>query len=56
MKRISARKTAKDCDCGGYTTVVDSRVDKFGRIRRRRLCMICGKRFSTLEVRILQRN
>lgn len=36
------------CSCGGDTRVVDSRVQDLG-LRRRRLCLECGKRFSTLE-------
>lgn len=36
------------CSCGGDTRVVDSRDTEKG-LRRRRLCMDCGFRFSTLE-------
>jgi len=36
------------CKCGGDTRVVDARVLENG-VRRRRLCMDCGFRFSTLE-------
>jgi len=36
--------------CDGHTTVIDSRRLKgTGDIRRRRLCMKCGERFSTYE-------
>jgi transcriptional regulator NrdR family protein len=39
------------CSCGGETRVVDSRLlDK--ALRRRRTCMECGNRFSTLETAI----
>ena len=36
------------CKCGGDTRVVDSRIVE-GGLRRRRLCLDCGFRFSTLE-------
>lgn len=42
------------CDnCGGRQSfVVDSRPNKNGRlIRRRRECVACAKRFSTIEVK-----
>jgi len=37
------------CVCGGATKVVDSRLVEGGHIRRRRKCLVCGTRFSTLE-------
>lgn len=39
------------CDCGGNTTVKDSRPVPFGMIRRRRKCNVCHQRFSTFEVK-----
>lgn len=36
------------CSCGGDTRVVDSRPQETS-LRRRRLCVQCGRRFSTLE-------
>ena len=47
-------KGVKDCECGGETTVIATRMDGYGRIRRRRKCLICGRRFTTLEVRDLR--
>ena len=41
------------CSCGGDTRVVDSRVQDVG-LRRRRLCMDCGNRFSTLETVLIE--
>ena len=39
------------CECGGRTSVVDSRnTDDNKCVRRRRLCEECGARFSTLEI------
>lgn len=35
--------------CGGDTTVIDSRVYE-DHVKRRRLCLKCGKRFSTKEI------
>lgn len=35
-------------NCGGWTTVVDSRMIS-GTVRRRRECVQCGQRFSTEE-------
>ncbi len=37
-------------NCGGMTKVVDSRNSSYKRKYRRRLCLECGKRFSTWEV------
>jgi len=37
------------CSCNGHTRVVDSRPQG-ASLRRRRLCMECGNRFSTLEM------
>ena len=39
------------CDCGGNTTVKNSRPVPFGMVRRRRKCKACGARFSTFEVK-----
>jgi transcriptional regulator NrdR family protein len=41
------------CSCGGDTRVVDSRIIG-ASLRRRRLCMECGKRFSTLETVLVE--
>jgi transcriptional regulator NrdR family protein len=38
------------CKCGSDSAVIDSRPHK-NSIRRRRKCMACGARWSTLEVR-----
>jgi transcriptional regulator NrdR family protein len=43
------------CDCGGGTHVFDTRakidvVSKELYVRRRRECIKCGKRFSTVEM------
>ena len=41
----------KQCPvCGADSTVIDSRIDPQGRIRRRRKCEDCGFRYTTLEV------
>lgn len=41
----------KECfDCGGDTTVVDSRLHYSGGIYRRRKCLVCGFLFSTMEI------
>ena len=38
------------CEKKGETSVVDSRPTEDGTaIRRRRLCTICGERFTTFE-------
>lgn len=37
------------CRCGGSTQVLDSRLDEYNCVRRRRVCTACGKRFSTWE-------
>lgn len=36
-------------ECGGPTSVIDSRLTDAG-VRRRRFCAVCEHRFSTLEV------
>jgi len=36
--------------CGDLSKVVDSRLNGPGRVRRRRQCLGCGQRFSTLEM------
>jgi hypothetical protein len=40
------------CQCGGFTEVNDSRPRMDGGIRRRRRCVKCGERFTTMEVRV----
>ena len=37
--------------CGGYTKVVDSRFCN-GDIKRRRECLECARRFTTMEIRV----
>ena len=39
----------KDCPCGGYMVVVDTR-DRGDRVYRRRECDCCKKRITTCEV------
>jgi transcriptional regulator NrdR family protein len=36
--------------CGRKTHVIDSRPGASYGLRRRRECMVCGRRFNTLEV------
>lgn len=36
--------------CGADTTVINTRENQNGTIRRRRECLICGQRFTTREV------
>jgi transcriptional regulator NrdR family protein len=36
-------------ECGGDTKVIDSRPSKNNRIRRRRECLFCDKRWTTYE-------
>lgn len=41
------------CKCGGSTAVMDTRVSVEGGesfVRRRRECLKCGARFSTIEI------
>lgn len=38
------------CTCGADSDVLDSRRDRHGVIRRRRRCVKCGTRWSTIEV------
>lgn len=40
------------CRCGADTQVTDSRAGAFDTIRRRRVCVACGGRFTTFESRI----
>ena len=47
-KRITYAKYCPDCD--GSTTITDSRLRPDGAIHRRRECLVCGFRFSTIEV------
>lgn len=51
QKLIAGRGGSKafPCSCGGATGVNDSRSSGDG-IRRRRICLTCGKRFTTYEV------
>ena len=35
--------------CGGETRVVDKRMSTGNAVRRRRECLVCGKRFTTYE-------
>ena len=35
--------------CGGETRVIDKRLTKGNVVRRRRVCLSCGKRFTTYE-------
>jgi transcriptional repressor NrdR len=37
-------------NCKGKTDVIDSRINPKKQIRRRRKCMKCGYRFSTIEI------
>lgn len=37
------------CEAIGETQVIDTAVDNHGHVRRRRMCKICERRFSTLE-------
>lgn len=40
------------CDaCHARTTVVDVRMRATGELRRRRMCVKCGQRFTTYEVK-----
>lgn len=36
-------------ECDGSTTVMETRIKKDGSIRRRRKCLECGNRFTTIE-------
>lgn len=36
-------------ECGGTTTVIETREQSDGSIRRRRKCTKCGMRFTTME-------
>ena len=38
--------------CGEKTSVTDSRSTADGAMRRRRVCGVCGARFSTIETRL----
>lgn len=38
------------CECGGKTVTVDSRSYDGNRTRRRRECVECKNRFSTIEI------
>lgn len=40
--------------CGGKTIVVNSREDKGNTVRRRRECVDCGARFSTIEAQVIK--
>lgn len=39
------------CECGGDSQVLASRVVE-NKMRRRRLCLACGTRWSTVETRV----
>ena len=41
------------CKCGGKTYVIESRTSDAG-IRRRRLCLLCANRFTTIETELVQ--
>lgn len=36
-------------DCWGKLRVVDTREQENGDIKRRRLCLECGRRYTTIE-------
>ena len=38
------------CKCGSETRIIETRSRMSGIIRRRRECVLCHNRFSTLEV------
>ena len=37
-------------ECSGESAVIDSRPSKTGIIRRRRQCLNCGYRWTTMEI------
>ena len=37
-------------ECGGHTDVIDSRITTNGYVRRRRKCLYCGNRYSSVEI------
>lgn len=39
------------CNCGGATSVVDSRPTETGGVRRQRRCKTCSEEFITVEMR-----
>lgn len=44
-------ESVKYCpECGAETSVISSRENSDGTIRRRRECLLCGQRFTTREV------
>jgi len=49
--RASTPGSGMLCECGSDTKVVDSRTER-DAIRRRRECLECSKRFSTLEKKV----
>ena len=40
------------CDCGSSTKCVDSRGRDRGAIRRRYNCSSCGRKFTTIELKV----
>lgn len=49
IEKIHSLLTCREC--GGNTTVVDSRSREDGTARRRRKCVDCELRFTTTEIR-----
>ena len=43
--------TATTCECGGGSSVEETRETGGGRVRRRRKCLKCGKGWRTYEER-----
>jgi transcriptional regulator NrdR family protein len=43
---------AATCECGGRSETIDGRRRPDGTYRRRRACTVCGKRWTTIEMRI----
>ena len=43
--------TATTCECGGGSSVEETRETSGGRVRRRRKCLKCGKGWRTYEER-----
>lgn len=48
--------TASTCECGGGSSVEETRETGGGRVRRRRMCMVCGTRWRTYETRHADRS
>lgn len=47
MKKLMAWR----CECGGEGRNVESRSKEGGEVRRRKECIACGERWSTVEIR-----